>query len=165
MAEGSEAVVAGSPELVLMIERIFDAPRELLFKCWTEPEHFARWIGPQGFRSTILVWELRQGGNYLIHKRGPDGQEHWQQGVFQEIVPPERIVRTYCWADADGRPKRPETLLTVTFADLSDRTKLILHQATFESVSARDAHRRGWNSSLERFEEYIALDSTRCAWR
>lgn len=76
MAEGSEAVVAGSPELVLMIERIFDAPRELVFKCWTEPEHFARWIGPQGFRSTILVWELRQGGNYLIHKRGPDGQEH-----------------------------------------------------------------------------------------
>jgi uncharacterized protein YndB with AHSA1/START domain len=160
MAEGSEAVVADSPELVLIIERIFDAPRELVFRCWTEPEHFARWIGPQGFKSSILTWELRQGGKYLIHKRGPDGQEHWQQGVFQEIVPPERIVRTYCWADANGRPTRPETLLTVTFADLGGRTKLILHQSIFESVSARDAHRGGWASSLERLAEYLALDST-----
>jgi hypothetical protein len=54
-------------------------------------------------------------------------------------------------------------LLTLTFADLGGRTKLILHQSIFESVSARDAHRGGWNSSLERLAEYLALDSTRCA--
>jgi uncharacterized protein YndB with AHSA1/START domain len=156
MAARSNALTADSAERVLIIERIFDAPRELVFKCWTEPEHLARWIGPRGFSSTILACELRQGGNYRMHMRGPDGQDHWQQGVFREIVPPERIVRTYCWTDAEGKITRPETLLTVTFADLGGRTKLTLHQAVFESVTACDAHRGGWTSSLERLAEYLA---------
>jgi uncharacterized protein YndB with AHSA1/START domain len=156
MAARSNAVVADSPERVLIIERIFDAPRELLFKCWTEPEHLARWIGPRGFSSTILACERRPGGTYRMRMRGPDGQDHWQQGVFREIVPPERIVRTYCWTDADGRPTRPETLLTVTFADLDGRTRLTLHQGVFESVTARDDHQRGWGSSLDKLAEYIA---------
>lgn len=155
MAARSEAVVADSSERVLIIERIFDAPRELVFKCWSEPEHLARWIGPKGFSSTILACELYEGGSYRMHMRGPDGQDHWQQGVFREIVPPERIVRTYCWTDADGRPTSPETLLTVTFADLGGRTKLTLHQAIFESITARDEHQRGWSSSLDRLAEYI----------
>jgi uncharacterized protein YndB with AHSA1/START domain len=58
--------------------------------------------------------------------------------------------------DADGRPTRPETLLTVTFADVGGRTRLTLHQAVFESVSACDDHRRGWSSSLDKLAEYIA---------
>ena len=166
MVVGNDDVAAAdSPRPILIIERIFDAPRDLVFRCWAEPEHFTRWIGPQGFTSTILAWELCPGGKYLIHKRGPDGQDHWQQGVFQEIVAPERIVRTYCWADANGQPVRPETLLTLTFEDLSGQTKLILHQSIFESVSARDAHRGGWTSSLDRLAEYLALDSTRRAER
>jgi len=61
MTARSNAVLADSLERVLIIERIFDAPRELIFKYWTEPEHFARWIGPKGFSSSILTWELRQG--------------------------------------------------------------------------------------------------------
>jgi uncharacterized protein YndB with AHSA1/START domain len=156
MAARSSVAFAEPQERVLVIERIFDAPRELIFKCWTEPEHLAQWIGPKGFGSTILAWDLRQGGKYRIHKRGPDGREHWQQGVFREIVPPERIVRTYCWSDADGRPTRPETLLTLTFADLGGRTRLTLHQAVFESVIARDDHQHGWSSSLDQLAEYIA---------
>jgi uncharacterized protein YndB with AHSA1/START domain len=156
MAARSNAVVTEPTERVLVIERVFDAPRELVFKCWTEPEHLARWIGPRDLSSTILACELRQGGNYRMRMRGPGGQDHWQQGVFREIVPPERIVRTFCWTDADGRPTRPETLLTVTFADLGGRTRLTLHQAVFESVTACDEHRRGWSSSLGKLAEYIA---------
>jgi len=156
MAARSNTAFIESPDQVLIIERVFDAPRELLFKCWTEPEYFARWIGPKGFSSTILVWELRRGGKYRIHKRGPAGQDHWQRGEFHEIVPPQRIVRTYCWTDADDRPTRPETLLTITFEDLGGRTKLTLHQAIFESISARDDHQRGWNSSLDQLAEYVA---------
>ena len=150
----SSAVVADSSD-VLIIERVFDAPRELIFKCWTEPEHFARWIGPKGFHSEILVWEPRSGGNYRIRKRGPDGLDLWQQGVFCEIVPPERIVRTYCWTDAGGRPTRPETLFTVTFSDIGGRTRLVLHHAMFESAGARDDHQRGWSTSLDQLAEYI----------
>jgi uncharacterized protein YndB with AHSA1/START domain len=156
MAARSNAVVTEQTERELIIERVFDAPRELVFKCWTQPEHLARWIGPKGFSGTILTCELREGGNYRTHMRGPDGQDHWQQGVFREIVPPERIVRTYCWTDADGRPTRPETLLTVTFGDLGGRTRLTLHQALFESVTVCDDHRGGWSSSLDKLAEYIA---------
>jgi uncharacterized protein YndB with AHSA1/START domain len=158
----SNAVVAEAPdralmiERVLMIDRIFDAQRELVFKCWIEPGHLARWIGPQGFTSAILIWEPRPGGKYRIHKRGHDGQDHWQQGVFREIVPPERIVRTYCWTDAEGRPTRPETLLTLTFEDVDGRTRLRLHQAWFESISARDAHHSGWSTSLDQLAQYLA---------
>ena len=156
MAARSNAVSPAPAERVLVIERVFDAPRELVFKCWTEPEHLARWVGPRGFSSTILVCELRPGGNYRMRMHDPDGQDHWQQGVFREIVPPERFVRTYCWTDADGRPTRPETMLTVTFEDLGGRTRLTLHQAIFESVTARDDHQRGWSGSLDQLAEYLA---------
>lgn len=156
MAAGNNTAATQPAERVLLIERVFDAPRELVFKCWTEPEHLARWIGPSGFSSTILACELRQGGEYRMRMRGPDGQDHWQQGVFREIVPPERIVRTFCWTDADGRPTRPETLLTVTFAEVGERTRMTLHQAVFDSVTARDDHQRGWSSSLDKLAEYIA---------
>jgi len=156
MAAGNNTAATQPAEPVLLIERVFDAPRELVFKCWTEPEHLARWIGPNGFSSTILACELRQGGDYRMRMRGPDGQDHWQQGVFREIVPLERIVRTFCWTDADGRPTRPETLLTVSFAELGGRTRMTLHQAVFESVTARDDHQRGWSSSLDKLAEYIA---------
>jgi uncharacterized protein YndB with AHSA1/START domain len=88
--------------------------------------------------------------------RGPDGQDHWQKGVFREIVPPERIVRTICWTDADGIPILPETLLTLTFAALAGKTRVTLHQAVFESPSTCDQHREGWISSLDGLDEYLA---------
>ena len=152
----TDNAAAESAERELVIRRIFDAPRDLVFKCWTEPEHVARWMGPKGFTSTILTHDLRPGGSYCFHMRGPDGEDRWQQGVFREIVPIERLVRTYCWADANGNPTRPETLLTLTFADLGGKTELTLHQAVFESVAARELHKGGWNSSLDRLTEFLA---------
>ena len=146
---------ANAPELMLLIERIFDAPRELVFKCWTDPVHLARWAGPRGFTATIVSCEPYQGGDFRMHMRSSDGRELWQRGVFREVVAPERIVRTYFRTDADGNPTGPETLLTVTLEDLGSRTKLRLHQATFESVAARDAHQSGWSSSLDKLSEYV----------
>lgn len=140
---------------VLKIERMFDAPRELVFKVWTQPEHMAKWFGPRGFKSTILRSELRPGGHYRIHMLGPDG-DHWTQGVYLEVIPPERFSYTYAWADANGNPTRPETTLTVTLEDLGGKTKLTLHQAIFESTTARDLHNGGWNSALDCLGEYLA---------
>jgi uncharacterized protein YndB with AHSA1/START domain len=141
---------------VLVIARIFDAPRDLVFKCWTDPEHMAKWFGPKGFTSTVLKNDPRPGGGYRIHMRGPDGDDHWTQGVFREIVPPERLVMVGSWADAEGNPTRPETVLTLIFEEVDGKTKLTLHNAIFESVSARDAHRGGWSSSLDRLAVYLA---------
>jgi uncharacterized protein YndB with AHSA1/START domain len=150
-------LVAEPAEHVLVITRIFDAPRELVFKAWTDPFHLARWMGPRGFRSTVVRSELYAGGSYRIHMLGPDGDDHWTQGVFREIVEPERLVMAGSWADGQGNPTSPETLLTITFEEHErKRTRLTLHQAVFESVTARDQHRGGWNSSLDRLAEYLA---------
>jgi uncharacterized protein YndB with AHSA1/START domain len=141
---------------VLIITRIFDAPRELVWKAWTEPERMVKWHGPRGFTSTIERSGFRPGGAFRIHMRGPENDEHWTQGVFRGIVAPERLVMTGCWADAQGRPVGPETTVTVTLENLGARTQLTLHQALFESVTARDAHNGGWNSSLDCLAEYLA---------
>jgi uncharacterized protein YndB with AHSA1/START domain len=141
---------------VLVITRIFDAPRELVFKAWTEPQHLVRWMGPRGFKSTVLHSDLRAGGAYRIHMRGPEGDDHWTQGIFREIVEPERLVMVGSWADANGNPTSPETVLTITLEEDGGKTRLTLHQAIFESISARDGHRGGWNSSLDRLAEYLA---------
>ncbi len=154
MSSGSSAA-AQMAERELVIERIFNAPRHLVFKAWTEPEHMVQWFGPRGFKSTVLKNELRPGGAYRIHMLGPDG-DHWTQGVYREIVPPERLVMAGSWADAQGNPTRPETVLTLTFAEHDGKTKLKLHQVGFESVTARDAHQGGWNSSFDCLAEYLA---------
>jgi len=153
----AEDSVATQPEeRVLVIERIFDAPRGLVFKAWTEPERMVRWFGPRGFATTVLKVDFRPGGAYRFHMRSPEGTDHWLQGVYREIVEPERLVSTYAWANAEGKATRPETLLTVIFEEHGGKTKLTLHQAVFESVTARDLHNVGWTSSLDRLAEYLA---------
>jgi uncharacterized protein YndB with AHSA1/START domain len=149
-------LVSEPADRVLVISRIFDAPRSLVFKAWTEPEHMVNWFGPRGFTSKVLKNDLRPGGAYRIHMRGPDGDDHWSQGVFREIVPPERLVMVGSWADADGNPTRPETTLTLLFEDVGGKTRLTLHNAVFESVTARDLHEGGWSTSLDCLAEYLA---------
>jgi uncharacterized protein YndB with AHSA1/START domain len=149
-------LVSEPADRVLVITRIFDAPRSLVFKAWTEPEHMVNWFGPRGFTSKVLKNDLRPGGAYRIHMRGPDGDDHWSQGVFREVVPPERLVMVGSWADADGKPTRPETTLTLLFEDVGGKTRLTLHNAVFESVTARDLHEGGWSTSLDCLAEYLA---------
>jgi uncharacterized protein YndB with AHSA1/START domain len=148
-------LVTEPADRVLTITRIFDAPRSLVFKAWTDSDHIARWWGPRGFKSDVIKNDLRPGGAYRIHMLGPDG-DHWTQGVYREVVPPERLVMVGSWADAQGNPTRPETTLTLLFEDVGGKTKLTLHNAIFESVTARDLHNGGWNSSLDCLAEYLA---------
>jgi len=141
---------------VLMITRVFDAPLELVWNAWTDPIEMVKWLGPRGFTSAIEYADFRPGGRYRIHMRGPENDDHWMQGTHREIVPMERLVMAGGWTDAQGNPVSPETILTVIFEDQNGKTKLTLHQAVFESVSARDGHNSGWNSSLDCLGEYLA---------
>jgi len=139
----------------LVIRRIFDAPRRLVFDAWTDPEHLARWWGPQGFTIIACKAEVRPGGVWHRTMRSPEGNVIRKHGVYREIVVPERLVFTYVSDDAEGNPG-PPTLVTVTFADGGGKTRLTLRQTLFESAAARDAHHVGWTSCLERFAEYLA---------
>ena len=138
----------------LVVTRVIDAPRRLVFKAWTQPEHIARWWGPQGFTTIHCDMDVRVGGAYRFGMRSPQGTEHWKRGFYREIVEPERIVFTFAWEDADGAPGH-ELLTTVTFAEDGARTRLTLHQAVFATTERRDDHGRGWTSCLERFAGYV----------
>ena len=99
--------------------------------------------------------DIRPGGAFRVCMRSPEGAEHWKQGIYREVVAPERLVFTFAWEDAEGKPGH-QTLVTVTFAERGDRTELMLHQAVFETVETCNDHRRGWTSTLQRFAEYLA---------
>ena len=154
-ADLSPAVRASTAERELVITRLFDAPRELVFRAWTEPDRAVRWWGPQGFTTAHYEIDFRPGGSYRVCMRSPEGIEHWQRGVCREVVEPERLVFTFAWEDAEGRPGH-ETVVTVDFAEVGARTRLTLHQAVFETVTARDLHQGGWASALECLAEYLA---------
>jgi uncharacterized protein YndB with AHSA1/START domain len=139
-------------ERELVVTRVIDAPRQLVFKAWTRPEHIARWWGPQGYTTIHCDMDIRPGGTYHVGMRSPHGTEHWKRGVYREIVEPERIVFTFAWQNADGTLGH-ELLTTVTFAEAGTKTRLTLRQATFETTAGRDDHMTGWTSCLERFAE------------
>ena len=139
----------------LIVTRVIDAPRRLVFKAWTQPEQVARWWGPKGFTTTFCDMDIRPGGKFRFCMRSPTGTDHWKRGVYREVVAPERIIFTFAWEDAAGNPGH-ELLTTVTFANQGSKTKLTLHQAVFETVEGCDDHRSGWTSCLERFADYMA---------
>jgi uncharacterized protein YndB with AHSA1/START domain len=154
--ESTSNVATEAGERELVITRIFDAPRALVFKAWTNPEMQAQWMGPRGFTSKILQSAERVGDRYRYYMRDPQGGDHWQQGVVREMREPELLVFTMAWANEQGQATRPETLVRLTFEELGGKTKMTLHQSGFETISARDEHRGGWNSSFDCLGEYLA---------
>ena len=85
-----------------VISRVFDAPRELVFKVWTEPEHIAKWFGPKGVSIKSAKMDLRPGGSLLTCMGTPDGREMWGKWVFREIAPPEKLVYINSFSDEKG---------------------------------------------------------------
>ena len=147
--------IVESTERELTIMRIFDAPRRLVFKAWTEPEHFSRWLGAKDFTTTACTMDFRPGGAYRACIQSAEGKDYWMQGVYREIVEPKRLIFTFAWEDEAGETKH-ETLVTVTFEECDDKTQLTFHQAVFESVEQRDSHLEGWSECLDRLTEYLS---------
>jgi uncharacterized protein YndB with AHSA1/START domain len=144
-----------NPDGELVITRILDAPRARVFAAWIDQDQAARWWGPRGFTSISCTMDVRVGGAWRRVMRSPDGLEYRASGVYREIVAPERLVFTYAW-EHNPEQLRQETLVTLNFAERDGKTELILRQALFETVTARDAHHGGWSSCLDRFAEYLA---------
>jgi uncharacterized protein YndB with AHSA1/START domain len=145
-----------APEL--SVTRVIYAPRALVFKAWTQPEHAARWWGPGGFTILFCEMDVRPEGRFRSSMRSPAGTIHTKRGVYREITPPERLVFTFAWEDETGHPQH-ETLVTVTFEDLGTQTRLTLRQRVFQSDAVRDEHVEGWTSCLGRFAEYMTTQT------
>jgi len=153
-------------EKEMVITRLFDASRELLWKAWTDPECFKSWWGPKDFTSPYSNIDLRVGGKYLNCMRGPDGKEYWTTGVYREIVPMEKIVCTDSFADPNGNIVPAsyygmagdwplELLLTVTFEEMGGKTKMTLHHAGIPEGKMSGECEAGWNESLDKLAESL----------
>ncbi len=138
----------------LVITRVFDAPRELVFKAWTDPEQMMLWWGPRDYPVTQLKIDIRPGGIWRFCLRANDsGKKLWQGGVFREVVEPERLVFTFAWEEEGERGL--ETLVTVDFVEQDGKTLMTFRQSPFQSTGERDGHRSGWNSSFDRLVDYL----------
>lgn len=147
----------------IVITRVFDAPRELVWKTWTDPQHVARWWGPRGFSTRIEQLDVRPGGKTKYVMVGPDGTEYPVGGQFTEVVPFERFTSTDEFGE-DFPVAIPAEMLgimvTCAFEDLGGRTKLTLCISHPSAESLRQ-HKEmgvvgGWNSSFDCLDDYLA---------
>lgn len=138
----------------LVIDRTFDAPRDLVWKAWTEPDQIKQWLAPRGFTIPMAEGDLRNGGKWRQSMVTPDGHELRLSGVYREVKPPERLVFTHAWDDPNGNPG-PETLVEVTFTARGDKTDMHFSQSGFKSTEDRDNHSDGWGQCFDRLAELL----------
>ena len=141
-------MVAEVSDRELVVTRIFDAPRTLVFEAWTTPAHLARWWGPKAYTLPFSEVDFRVCGAYRFCMRSPEGRDYWVRGIYREIVVPEQIVWTARLEEDSAADA--ELLMTITFEDLAGKTRLTVHQAPFKTVAERNDAVRGWTESLER---------------
>jgi uncharacterized protein YndB with AHSA1/START domain len=150
----------------LVITRVFDAPREKVWKAWTEPERCKRWWGPKGFTSPVIEIDLRVGGTYLSCMRSPEGQDFWSTGVYQEIVEPARLVYTDSFADEKGIVVPAahygmggdwplKLLVTVTFEEEGGKTIMTLQHVGIPVGKMSELCEAGWKQSFDKLAEVL----------
>jgi len=141
------------------LTRIFDAPRALVWRAWTDPAHLAAWWGPQGFTNPVCELDLRPGGLMRIVMRTPDGQNYPMRGEFVEIAPPERLVFRNFAVDAEDKPLI-DGLTTVVFIERDGKTELRLHTRGKALVPFAkpwlQGMGQGWTQSIDRLGEHLA---------
>jgi uncharacterized protein YndB with AHSA1/START domain len=143
----------------LTITRVFDAPREVVFRAWTDPEQVSQWWGPHGFSAPVVELDARPGGELRVDMQGPDGTISPITGVIHEVSEPERLVVTTRLVDGDGRTLI-EALHTVAFEEEAGKTTLTLEvdvvELAPEAAEAREGMEEGWNQTLDRLGEHVA---------
>lgn len=138
----------------LCLRRHFDAPREIIFRAWTDPSWLVRWMGPQACTCPHAETDLRMGGAFKIAIRGSEGNDHWAQGIYKEFDAPARLAFTWQWEQEDGS-LGDEMLIELDFLDSNDGTELVLTQTRFPNDDSRDQHMGGWTSSIECLVEIL----------
>ena len=172
MAAKSKEATASSSDLEFVITRVFDAPRELVWKAWTERERLMQWFGPKGFTMRTATLDFRSGGVFHYCLRSPDGRDMWGKFVYRELVAPERIVLVNSFSDEkDNLTRHPmsptwplEMLSTTTFAEHEGRTTITVRWAPLNATEAErktfdtshEDMRMGWTGTFDQLAEYLA---------
>lgn len=142
----------------IIITREFDAPRELVFKAFTDPELYVQWIGPRGLTTMLETFESRNGGSWRYIQKDPGGKEFAFHGVNHEVLPPERIIGTF---EFEGLPEKGHVILqTARFEALQGNRTRMIEQSVFQSVADRDGMLQsgmeaGVNDSYDRLDELL----------
>ena len=158
---------------VVVIRRTFSAPREVVFRAWTEPEHLKRWFAPSDDYSTpVIEVDLRVGGRYRIGMLRPDGGAcgprsegtasgagvKYVSGIYQVIQPFDKLVFTWAWETIGMMAD--ETRVTVEFFDQGRQTEVVLTHERLPNQEQRDRHAHGWNGCLDRLGKVLRQSHT-----
>ena len=158
------------PEFVL--SRTFDAPRDLVFRAWTELPALQQWFGVKGMETHSCALDLRPGGRFLYGMRGPEGEGMWARWIFREIVRPSKLVFILSFSDPEGGITRPpfpanwphEMLNTLTFEEKGGRTTVTLRSVPINAaederknfLEGHESMRGGWGATLDQLAEFLS---------
>ena len=143
-------------EYSLELKRTFAAPRDRVFRAWTDARYFGRWFYPSTHYKTVITrLDLRAGGKYSLEMHHKEGNIHRLSGTYEEVRIPEKLVFTWRWENDDAST---ETLVTVLFTDLGDSTEISITHERFRSVATRDEHNKGWQGCLAQLETYLVSE-------
>lgn len=163
----TDLMTKGGVDTEVWITREFDAPRDLVFRAWTDPAQLARWYAPNGCALEILSLDARRGGEFRMCIRHPKYGACWTRGVYREFAPPGRLAFVIGLTDEHGAPmdsvpngKDPEwpseTTVTVTFETVGAKTRMTLHQTVLAAVAQRTGALPSWLEMLDRLAAEVA---------
>ena len=145
----------GGDDRQLRLTRHFAAPREIVFRAWTDPAWLVRWMGPQGCTCPHAETDLRIGGALKLAIRNAEGEDHWAHGIYQSIEAPALLSFTWRWQQEDGSLGH-EMMIEIAFLEKDDGTELVFTQTRFPTDESRDQHEGGWKGSFESLTDILA---------
>jgi uncharacterized protein YndB with AHSA1/START domain len=140
--------VPANAQHVIQVRRTFAAPRERVFRAWTEPVALQHWLSPAGCATSLAQVDLRVGGGYRIGMQYPGQPVFYVSGVYREVRPPERLVFTWRWEEPDM--DCGETLVSVEFLARGQLTEVILTHSNFPASDVAEQHDRGWKEIFDK---------------
>lgn len=157
MAASANSIRLEPQDRVLVIERSFNAPRELVWDAFTKTDHLINWMGPRNYPAASFEADVRVGGKWRGCLRSVKGERDlWQGGKYLEVERPSRLVYTFEWDKHDEQDETFETVVTVLFEDQGSKTLMKFYQSVFNTTANRNGHIGGWNSAFDRLDEYLA---------
>lgn len=140
-------------DFALTLERRVDAPRDRVWRAWTDPAEVKKWWGSGDNYAESVEMDVRVGGRFRIVMRGAEGGRYVAEGTYEEVVPSVKLVHTWMWGD--GAWADIDMRVTIEFSDDGDGTKIVLTHENFPDQEACDIHNQGWTGQLGSMEKYI----------